>query len=148
MPLTITAVDGRVVVLNSRGVLNPVLREGPTRQAGLQDAEVLTFDFEGYIRRRLPEIAALAGTKVVQQPNRAGVIQLTSETPCSFVRFVWTRATPMSPFYSGFDDYGTAKTQGVFTASSEVNGPLERLTLTLYRGDWLRKLDGTIERFV
>jgi hypothetical protein len=147
--LTITPVSGDPITLSSRDVADPRQRSGFSRHVGLAQDSQVTFFFNRYLRARLPELEALAGLGVTQTVNRAGKVQLVSVRPCSFVRFGWDAALIKGWAYGWGPPHSLAQVEGVFEITdASLDGLGESLALTIYRGDWLYKADGIVERFV
>jgi hypothetical protein len=146
--LTITPVVGRAITFSSRDIQDPRLKSGFSRHTGIEGGDAVTFFFERYVRARLPELEPLAGRGVTQTRNRAGLVQLVSLEPCSFVRVEWDAARVKGFARSWNQIFAEARTEGVFEITeASMDGLGETLALTLYRGDWLYKQDGTVERF-
>lgn len=138
MSLVITAHTGQTVALDCVGVQTPLQAQAPSRFTGLVNDLQVTFFFDVKTRARLFDLMPLSGLNVVQTPNRSGKIQLTSDKPCSYVRFRWD-APRARGYAKGWNPlYSHAEVEGVFAITeSTLEGFAETMALTIYRGDWL-----------
>ena len=123
---------------------NPWLSESIEQIEGLESSNSVSFTTRRFVRKRLSELEPNVGLNVVQTPNRAGLIQLTSERPCRFCRAKWDTTDGARYNFEGSAEEITGL---LVVSAAQLDGLTESLTLTLFRGDWYLRPDGTVERF-
>lgn len=115
----------------------PIGQSGPETYTGIDLMRQVSFTITRPQRVRLSEIEAVAGKNIVQNINRSGKIQLTTDKACPLCRFTWD--APNHPANVGWNIlYSISTKVGIFAITeATMRGMDERLTLTLYEGDWV-----------
>lgn len=124
---------------------DPRTGSGITTIDGLESSNQISFTTRRFVRKRLAELEPNIALNVLQTPNRAGLVQLTSEKPCRFCRAEWNTTDGARYDFEGSEE---AIIGLLVVSSAQLDGLTESLTLTLFRGDWYLRPDGAIERFV
>lgn len=148
MPLTLTFVAGPVVTFDLQSNLtDPYRTDAIDTIDGLESNNQVSFTTRRFVRKRLAELEPFVAADIVQTANRTKV-QLTSSKTCSFCRAEWN-IWGNRRYRSHNEQLTGEQMEGLLVVTeASLDGPQESLTLTLHRGDWLYKPDGTIERFV